>query len=125
MIFDSDFAHIPISIKKGISLPSILFEEDTGQDYSGYYRTGTRQIVVVESEYYLSTIAHELKHYVQDWYGFRPLKTVVWEIQSTYEDSIHNYFHSSWSEMDALVFEYKHAKSELNEWWLRKLVNNE
>jgi len=41
----------------------------------------------------------------------------------TYEDMIVDYFNRSPAEMDALLFEHKYAKSEINDWWLNHLIN--
>ena len=113
---------LPNSVTKGFGSPTIEWEPRSSK-YGGYYRRGTESIVVVEEyeENQASTIAHEFRHYIQDRIGtmgkIKPLDHSL-----SYTDMIKKYFRNSWHEYDALLFEYKHAKTDLNEWWLRKLV---
>lgn len=112
---------LPHSLFKGIPYPIVVFQEDKGQSYGGYYTHNSGILTIVEHEFVPSTIAHELKHYLQELSGNPPTPT-NFKVVGTYEQSIKNYFCSVISEFEALLFEYKYAKSWVNEWWLRKLV---
>ena len=120
----SDLNWLPTSVFKGITYPKVIFEEDEGQDYGGYYEHGSGILTIVSSDTDASTIAHELAHYIQDIEN-RVGPGSCWEVQGTYEDSINQYFWSQPTEMEALLFEFKYANNWLNDWWLRKLVLNQ
>lgn len=122
MIWTSDFSWLPHSLLKGISrpLPKIVYvHNDTA---SGWYDT-TKNIIAICDDYAVpSTIAHEFKHFLQ-YLGPKKLTVLSWaKIKLPYEQSIRFYFRNSWSEMDALLFECKYAKNDVNYWWLKKLV---
>ena len=111
---------LPRSIFKGVKYPEISFEEPNNQNYSGYFLHHTNKLVIVYNEFEYSTIAHEVRHYIQSQYS--ELTASKFEIRDSYEKTIYNYFTTNPFEFDALLFEYKYAKSIFNEWWLRKLV---
>tara|TARA_R110000851_G_scaffold142629_4_gene281333 strand:- start:191 stop:571 length:381 start_codon:yes stop_codon:yes gene_type:complete len=123
---NSDLTWLPNSLLKDLhSPPSIVYEPYVDQQYRGYYTHGTAKLVIVETDEELiqSTIAHEFRHMLQYFSG-RPLESTSFEsTYENYEDQITKYFTNSWSEYDALQFEYKHSKNWLNEWWLKKLVH--
>lgn len=119
----NDLLWLPNSLLKNIKIPKITYEEDKGQDYGGYYTHGSNILVVVyNEEYNASTIAHEFCHHLQYIEGRANHVQVSWETGDNYEASIKKYFSTCWWEMEALLFEYKYAKTELNNWWLNKLV---
>jgi hypothetical protein len=103
----------------------VIYESENS-NYSGYYSYGSQELVITEGELVASTIAHELRHYMQyqvypdmpgsDW------ATCYTEANYDYENAIQEYFLTQPTELDALIFEFKFAKTEINEWWLRKLV---
>lgn len=117
---------LPNSILKGIKLPSIVYENYSGQDYGGYYIQGTEELVIVYDieEYIPATIAHEMCHYLQYIQGrSNNIQRPKWNtLGNTYETQIKNYFSLFWEENEALHFEYKYASNDLNDWWLNKLV---
>lgn len=120
---NSDFNWLPNSILKGVKLPKIIYEEDTGQDYGGYYTFDSDHIVIVETDHISSTIAHEFRHYLQWDTKIRYIMHgTSFNQGNNYELAIKNYFRDNIIEMDALLFEHKYAKNWLNDWWLRKLV---
>ncbi len=119
----ADLNWLPTSLFKGISYPEVIYEEDTYDNYGGYYTHGTNRLVIVEDSTVASAIAHEFRHYLQYINGFlEGSKGSKWKIEGTYEDSIHKYFTTQPTEMDALLFQVKHANDWCSEWWLRKLV---
>ena len=121
---NSDLTWLPNSLFKDLPTPIIIFEESADQSYSGYYTWGTTEIVVVEDEEMIpSTIAHELCHLIQYWTGKHIDETSFESTYDNYEEQIHKYFTTSTSEYEALLFEYKYSKNDVNEWWLRKLVH--
>jgi len=114
---------IPLSYRKNVVLPKVIIEPDAGQPYCGYYIAGV--IVVVADSYLASNLAHEYRHYLQDYYGcVRRAVAVNYEDTSceNYNNFIRRYYRSSWSEMDALRFERKIAPSDLSKFWLEGLV---
>lgn len=117
-----DLNWLPHSLFKGISYPTVEYEDLGDQSYGGYYTTGTGKILIVADDTEASTIAHEVRHYLQDISGLLDDKGSSFEVEGSYEDSITRYFLTQPTEFDALLFEYKYAKSWLNEWWLEKLV---
>ncbi|MCP4437528.1 MAG: hypothetical protein GY810_01040 [Aureispira sp.] len=124
MCYSSEFSWLPNSILKGVELPAIVYEELNNQNYGGYYTHGSKEIVVVtgEEELIPSAIAHEFCHYLQYNSGCIMHGSDFSAEDTTYEKAIHNYFSYDSIEFSALLFEYKHAKNYINEWWLRKLV---
>lgn len=118
---------LPLSHRKNISSVKIVYEEDNDQPYGGHYTPQTATIVVVVRNYGMkleSIIAHEFRHHTQ-----RELRNVPWQLVQfdptvDYNNAIRKYFRSSWSELDALVYENKYAKCDYNEWWLKELVDD-
>lgn len=119
---------LPLSHRKNISQVKVIIEDDIGQPYSGYYAIGTKTLVAVYRNLgggsLESTIAHEFRHHVQYETNNISLKVVSFNTNITYEKAIRQYFRSSLSELDALIYEHKYAKSDLNEWWLKELVDD-
>jgi len=118
----TDLNWLPTSIFKGITYPKVVYI-DSSPDYGGFYEAGTNILTCVYCDNVESTIAHELRHYLQWINGWISIGS-EWKQTNSYEESIKSYFTRYPHEMDALLFEYKHSKSWLNEWWLRKLVLN-
>lgn len=114
---------LPLSYRKNVTLPKVIIEPNIGQNYGGYYLDNT--IVAVETETIAATLAHEFRHHLQHYYGYQ---TVIIEITDSdikydnYNKFIRSYFRRSWSEMDALLFEYKLTPNWLNTLWLKKFV---
>lgn len=124
-----DWSWLPLSLRKGISLPKIIYEESIGQNYGGYFTRGIREIHIVENEKLTaSTIAHEFCHYLQYFdnriIDLKNAGSSIWNMKKneSYEDSITRFFNTNPCEMEALLFEYKYAKSWLNEWWYKQLI---
>ena len=121
------FNLLPLSERKSIVIPRVYIEPDTGQPYGGYYHNGANYIVVVDfgdEKLMASTLAHEFRHACQ--LQLNQISCAGGSFPNTklpYELQINEYFNKYPHEMDALLFEYKHAKSELNEWWLKHLVS--
>lgn len=114
---------IPLSYRKNVTLPRVVIEPKLNQLYGGYYSEGV--IVAVEGDYIESTLAHEFRHHLQDYYGCSTCPVDISEEDNSYENYprfIRKYFRSSWSEMDALLFETKITPSPVNKYWLRGLV---
>lgn len=119
---------IPLSQRKNISSIDVIIEPFDNQVYGGYYRPGSRKLVVVEKppwawdDDFAATIAHEYRHHIQ--YELSLFKRISSKIRTdlSYEKQIAWYFNTFPWEMDALLFEYKHAKSNTNDWWLNHLV---
>ena len=118
---NTDINWLPNHLLKNIPDVKVIYEEDIGQSYGGYYEYGSNILTIVEGVNNASTIAHEFRHFLQDDKGL--LKDgSIWKVTGTYEESVHKYFWSYWWEMDALLFQYKYAKTEYTDWWLNKLV---
>lgn len=114
---------IPLSYRKNVTLPRVIIEPKLDQVYGGYYVDGL--IVAVEGEHIESTLAHEFRHHLQDYYGCKSVPVTISDEDSTYENYprfIRNYFRASWSEMDALLFESKITPTPVNKYWLQGLV---
>jgi hypothetical protein len=122
----NELSWLPNHLLKGITLPKIIYEDKKDQNYGGYYSNNTLMIVASE-DFIASTIAHEFKHYLQDLNNELPNTIASWNSYDKkfgYEKGISNYFKYNKYEYEALLFEYKYAKTDINEWWLRKLVHN-
>ena len=119
---NTDITWLPNHLLKDIDLPKVIIEEYKGQSYSGYYRDGTKKLIVVETSTIVSTIAHEFCHYLQYTKNTLTKNNTSFFIEDTYEKSIKKFFRNDISEYEALLFEHKYAKDWLNDWWLRKLV---
>ncbi len=123
----SDINWMPISIRKNIDIPKIIWEPYNGS-YSGYYQQGTKNLVVVEGDEddTPATIAHEYCHYLQYTRGskFGKLGSNGLDLfqKHSYNKAIRLYFRSMWWEMEALLFQEKHAPTELGKFWLKALV---
>jgi hypothetical protein len=114
---------LPLSYRKNVTMPTVIIQPNTGQNYDGYYSNNT--IVAVENEYIDSILAHEFRHHLQHYYG---CQSVIIQITDedvkyvNYDKFIRKYFRSSWSEMDALLFEHKITPNWVNTLWLKKFV---
>jgi len=116
---------IPLSYRKNVVMPKVILEPDVGQNYGGYYDTEEKNIVAVETTNIASTLAHEFRHFLQDYYGHTLAAIEISNSDVEYDNYnafIRRYFRSSWSEMDALRFENKIAPSKVNKFWLKGLV---
>lgn len=114
---------LPLSYRKNVTLPTVIIEPKLQQLYGGYYDITTNTIVAVEGEYIESALAHEFRHFLQHWYG-KVIKviSIPETMQENYTQFIKYYFTNSWSERDALEFEHKFAKSDLNHYWLHGIM---
>lgn len=116
---------LPLSIRKSIDTPQVVYEPHTGQRYGGYYITGSNKIVVVENpEANIgSVIAHEYMHYLQYVRGSTIGNSDISLFSKhSYNLAIHKYFRTAWWEMEALLFESKITPTQLNHFWLHGLV---
>jgi len=117
----TDLTWLPLSLRKNLPLPKVIIEPFADQPYGGYYCDNV--IVAVESEDIAATLAHEFKHHVQHQNRYIPGSD--WEQTSkglSYNEGIRKYFRSYWWELDALLFQEKHASSEVGRFWLKGLV---
>ena len=112
---------LPTSILKGGNCPTILFDQDSTYPYSGYYVHGSGILTIVDPTDIQATVAHELKHYLQEQVGIN-IDAPEFNTSLPYEKAIAQFYTNSLVERQALEFEYKYAKNPTNEWWLRKLV---
>ena len=116
-----ELSWLPNSELKGLLLPPIYVIDDS-DDYSGYYEHGDSEsrgeIVVVENEYYASTLAHEFRHYWQFVNFGLPDESSRWNNEKDYRTAIVEYFCTQAHEADALMFECKHAPNDVNLQWL-------
>jgi hypothetical protein len=112
---------LPNSFLKGLDSVKIdLVSEALG---SGAYYHGQNLITITEdgdSIYTASTIAHEMRHHWQHTKFGSPKNYVTWKSLSpfSYEVAIVKFFTSNPIEMDALLFEYKIARTDLNTYWM-------
>jgi hypothetical protein len=119
---------LPLSHRKGISMPKVVFEPFNNQGYGGYYLPNI--VVVVEPPPWAfedktdAVLAHEFRHHTQYVTGSCPsvYKGSSLDFSLDYEQMVTKYFKTYPHEMDALLYEVKYAKSEISDWWLRKLV---
>ncbi len=98
---------IPLSLRKGLSEPSIVFVDAplTHQGYSGYYDHRTQQIVVATGrEDSVETIlAHEWRHHWQRHAGWLQ-RSYRFDQSADYWREIVRYFSFIPDEYDALMF---------------------
>ncbi len=122
------FSWIPLSHRKNITLPKVIIEDYSNQEYGGVYYSSDQLIIALsqpnedDEKYLAATLTHEFRHHIQYSLGIKHTKPTILNYSVPYEDMIKTYFRNSISEFDALLFEYKHARCSLNEWWLRELV---
>jgi hypothetical protein len=124
---------------KSLVLPTVVFAPLSS--YSGYYvspRAGEREIeggfydlhfglIVVSTlnpENVAATLAHEWRHHWQACNGW-VYDGIGWHSQSpaNYDRAIKEYFTRSRCEFDALRFEWRKARCEVNEYW-RGILSN-
>lgn len=106
-------------------MPTVVYEQDVGQNYGGYYIADTSTIVVVDNSNVASAIAHEYRHHLQYLQGtLKPslCNGLVLFERYRYNKAINLYFNTQWHELDALMFEYYYAKSRVNKFWVEALV---
>ncbi len=119
---------LPLSDRKNVPSVKVIIEPETEprQLYGGYYINNT--IVVVQWQFdsdekeLTSTLAHEFRHHIQRYVRNVPVKNIPVNNTGDYEADITNYFRSSISELDALIYQNKTAKSESSDYWLNHLV---
>ncbi len=122
-------AWLPLSHRKAISTPKVVFEPYKDQNYSGMYMYVTQQILVVEDprltiQEVASVIAHEFKHHLQHVngeYNFHETTSYI-RTDLDYETHINWYFNTFKHEREALLYEYKYTRTDYNHWWLKHLV---
>lgn len=116
---------LPLSVRKGLDTPKVLYEPYIGQPYGGFYHNNIILVVVHDEKYIPATIAHEYKHHIQRHTGknFIVPNDVLAEFSKfSYNKAIRNYFRRMWWEMEALVFQEKYAPTEVGKFWLQGLV---
>jgi chromosomal replication initiation ATPase DnaA len=110
-------------------MPLVIIEP-WSDEYGGYYTydpTNFKQkpvICVVESDEktMANVIAHEFRHHIQHMLNQHCTKPIALDFSLEYNTMITKYFRSSESEMDALLYSVKYAKTEVTDWWLNHLV---
>lgn len=117
---------LPTSWLKGIDAPNITVVTPQSQNYSGYYETGTLNIVVVETTNtsdFLNIVVHEVVHYLQFIRGQEIGKSSLDLFERLpYNKAIRQYFRQDISEYEALVVSNKLYPSETSEFWLNECV---
>ena len=122
---------LPNSMLKNIPTPEIYMVDDA--NYGGcYYHISSKykrgRIIIVDiAETIASTIAHEWRHCWQNHNNNLPEQGSSWEQHSkgkTYKKAIISYFKDQPFEMDALLFELKHAPNEYNLQWYEWILND-
>ena len=123
------FNWLPLSDRKNMDFPTVIVEPHTDQNYAGYYtrnEDGRPFIYIVEGPDCArieSTLAHEFRHHTQDvlnQHNSSVILPIDWDLP--YEEMIRTYFRTQTHELDALLYEHKHARTRMNDWWLRALV---
>lgn len=119
----NELSWLPLSERKNITLPKVIFEDYCGQGYGGYQWENTLVVVLEDEENIPATIAHEYKHYLQYTNGiiFPPSRIGLFKKHS-YNKAIRMYFRSQRHEMEALLFQERVAKSKVGAFWLKGLV---
>lgn len=118
-------------------VPEVVFVDglktEWGQECGGYYAPPEKRIFDIgghevdgrfgviavnssEAGSIPATLAHEWRHHWQ-WHRGIEFDHVAYDV-SDYEASIGNYFRSSRTEMDALLFEHKVARGWVNEYFM-------
>lgn len=119
----SNFSFLPLSERKGIPEPKV-FLESSNTHYGGYYSIEHKHIVVCETPDIASTLAHEYRHYLQDYTNIvkLPKTNNSPNFNLPYRKMIRHYYRTKRHELDALLYELKHAKTEIAYWWYKHLV---
>ncbi len=124
----SDLTWLPLSLRKNLVIPKVVFHAPTGQDYVGYYNPGSNLLHVVENDEDCagSTIAHEFCHHVQYERGheFKDSYDVLKDLTAkySYNKMIILYFRTQPSEMEALIWQHRLAPTDVTEFWWKALV---
>jgi len=123
------FNWLPHSHIKGLPLPKVYLGQYNPQ-FSGVYYVDSNEIIVTESpnypeeKYITAILVHEIRHAQQRYFNL--VKWVKggskWEPELGYEKAITKYFRTQQHEFDALFYEHKYAKTDINDWWLKELV---
>ncbi len=125
-MYNSDINWLPLSERKGFSMPTVVYEPLAYQSYSGYFEPGSNKLTIVErdSDFVACTIAHEFRHYMQEQKGLIAPKDNGSHLfkKHSYNKEIRLYFRTNWHEMDALLFETKVSPNVTNMFWLKGLV---
>lgn len=132
---NSDYRWLPNSFLKQIPFfPEIEFgipHINCGGYYCSPSKTYPKGLIFVNTdneERIASTIAHELRHH---WQQFNFVKDSIssgifygkYFHRVEYNEFIKMYFTKFKTEEDALRFEFKVAKEDINEYWLKGLLN--
>lgn len=123
------FNWLPLSDRKNLDMPAVIIEPWNG-NYGGYYEYDPYNpkqkpvICIVESDEktMANVIAHEFRHHMQHMLNQRVSAPTVLDFSLEYEPMITKYFRTSISELDALLYSIKLAKTEVTDWWLNELV---
>ena len=118
-----ELSWLPLSERKQITLPKVVFEEYNNQNYGGYQQGNTLVIVQNSESNIPATIAHEYKHYQQEISGYKfPTNKLALFEKYSYNKAIRLYFRTQKHEMEALLFQERVAKSTVGTFWLKGLV---
>lgn len=125
-----EFSWLPNSVLAGVVLPSLCFVEpdDLIVESQGYYSHDEQKITVGifdDDEYgdtMASTMAHEFMHHRQLMSGISLENPSQFDDGVSYNEGISRFFNADPREYEALIFEVKVAKNNLNDWFLNKLV---
>lgn len=124
----SDLTWLPLSLRKNLVMPKVIFLDPEGHNYGGYYIPGGNSLHIVESDedHVGSTIAHEFCHHVQyeNGYEFESSLGVLKNLTEkySYNRMIRLYFRTQPSEMEALIWQHKLSPSPVSEFWWKALV---
>jgi hypothetical protein len=128
----NEFSWLPISVLKQVPyFPKLIFEDI--KEAAGYYlsphKEHPRGLISISSYFadqmYSSTLAHEFRHHWQVFnFGLNSRRLDWYNIYSKYEyeRAICLYFNANPDERDALLFEYKYAKCDVNEYWVKDIL---
>lgn len=127
-----------LNYPKDVSIPDIVTVGVNDIDYGGCYfepeynavsvadRSFSleRGLLLVREDNYESTVVHEFRHHLQRvHFGVEP-DVLNWKTEGNYKDSIIEYFSSSLTEMDALLYEVTHYPDDVNLQWYEWLVKH-
>lgn len=134
-----DFNWLPMSVRKGISTPRLLYIDEQHHYGGMYYFSMPYHYIIQEPDIDLDldlyeggvvvvagengaahTLAHEYRHHWQRETG-RLNEGSQFDAGSDYETSIRRFFTADPHERDALMFQHRLAPDDLSEYWMQIL----
>lgn len=121
------FNWLPNSFLKGLSIPKVrvlsnldfqgcYYEQQDYADDEMDLRKNALILISEDCESMAATLAHELRHHWQRTFAGIEVPAIEFQAELEFDAAMTRYYTESFTEFDALRFEYIHTKTEENDY---------